>query len=34
MFAFKTAVYFQLDPTEYDRNTDSITTHVCELILT
>ena len=25
---------FQLDPTDYDRNTERSITHVCELILT
>ena len=34
IYNLKTAVYFQLDPTDYDGNTDSSITHVCELILT
>lgn len=35
MFALKTAVYFQLDPTDYDgTDIDSNITHDWELILT
>ena len=34
LFALKAAVHFQLDPTDYDGNTDIIIPHVCELNFT